>query len=152
LGELEGDGSLPVTRIAANFSGGVLDGLNNSSLRFTSRLTIGDCNDQDGFSQLARSSGLDNKWFNDFLSETRAHGGQSFELNHAHKTLDVRLVFDVIALLVRVHEANVHAVVVKEGCSVGNAGKDQFEVFDTFPTFLELHGTTVIYGNQYMLR
>lgn len=86
----------------------VLDGVVCRSLFFTGGLAIGDGNDEGWLGVASASQFGDDDSINDFLSQGRAHGRESFEADRPHQLVDLLLGSDIVQhvdVVVAVHEA-----------------------------------------------
>ncbi len=122
--ELEADCALAVLR-AIELGGGVAHGVEDGVYWFAGRLAVRDDDYQGRLAELVRARLLDDEWLDHFVAELGAHRRQPLELYALDHLLDFQGAADVVALEIRVHEADLDAILVEEGGGECDLGKNE---------------------------
>lgn len=115
-------------------------------MRLTSRLSIGDSNDQHRLSELTRAGLLDER-VDDLLLQAGSHRGETLELDTTHEVFDLGFLGYVVCQVVGqvgVHESNVDAISIEERRGKCDPLQNKAQILDALATLFELHGTRVI--------
>lgn len=80
---------------------------------------------------------MDDEWLDDLLTQTGTEWSKTLKLHTLNHLLNLHRVMDVVALQIRVHEADLDAVLVEEGSGEGDAGEDHLQIINTLSIFLD---------------
>lgn len=149
------DGVATVSRVA-QLVVGAEDDVEDLVLVLAGGGSVGDGDDDDGLLELAGAGGVEHEGLDDLVHEVGAERGETRELDLLQELHGLLLVRDVVALHVRVHEADLDTVVVEERSRVRDTAEDaacqlvtdvdnsQLQVVNALAVLLELHRAGVI--------
>lgn len=142
LGELVGDGA-STQRGAGQLVRRGLDGSEDGVVVFSSRLAVGDGDDEHGDLHLALPCARQHKRLQDLAAKLGANGRTAPEVDRLDKPVHVGLVADVVALGVAVDETDSHSVRVEQGSRSSSPAEDTHHIPDTLAALWQ-HGTAVV--------
>lgn len=142
LGELIGDGT-STERGAGQLVRRGLDGSEYGVIVFSSRLAVGDGDDEHGDLHLALPCARQHERLQDLAAKLGADGRAAPKVDRLNKPVDVGLVADVVALSVAVDETDSHAIRVEQGSGSGSPAEDAHHIPDALAALWQ-HGTAVV--------
>lgn len=143
LSKLERNSTATVAR-TRNLLNGITDAVRHSVVRFASRLTISNRDDEHRFVQTAGACGADNHGFENLVPQAGSQRSQTLETDARGKHGNIICVADTVAGFHVVHEAHRDAILVESGGCRGDDADDLLELFLAHTFLFELDGATVV--------